>query len=149
MLADEWNVAADVWSATSWNELRRDAVEADEANLLHPEAEQRVPYVTPKLPGADGPFVAVSDWMRSVPDQIARWVPGDYSRSAPTASASPTPGARPRRFFHIDAAVDRGRGAARARRQRRGQAGDAAAGDRPYKLTDITAAGAGNTGGDS
>ena len=47
-----------------------------EHNLLHPEEEQRVPYVTRKLSGAEGPFVAVSDWMRSVPDQIARWVPG-------------------------------------------------------------------------
>ncbi|MGW1865245.1 pyruvate dehydrogenase (acetyl-transferring), homodimeric type [Streptomyces mauvecolor] len=103
ILAEEWNVRADVWSATSWNELRRDAVEVEEHNLLHPEEEQRVPYVTQKLQGAQGPFVAVSDWMRAVPDQIARWVPGTYqSLGADGFGFADTRGAA-RRFFHIDA----------------------------------------------
>ncbi|AXK34284.1 pyruvate dehydrogenase (acetyl-transferring), homodimeric type [Streptomyces armeniacus] len=103
ILAEEWNVKADVWSATSWNELRRDAVAAEEHNLLHPEEEQRVPYVTRKLQGADGPKVAVSDWMRAVPDQIARWVPGTYqSLGADGFGFADTRGAA-RRFFHIDA----------------------------------------------
>ncbi|GAB7033763.1 pyruvate dehydrogenase (acetyl-transferring), homodimeric type [Streptomyces sp. NPDC021749] len=103
ILADEWNVKADVWSATSWNELRRDAVEVEEHNLLHPEEEQRVPYVTQKLQGAEGPKVAVSDWMRSVPDQISRWVPGTYqSLGADGFGFADTRGAA-RRFFHIDA----------------------------------------------
>ncbi|MFE9372195.1 pyruvate dehydrogenase (acetyl-transferring), homodimeric type [Streptomyces sp. NPDC006711] len=103
ILAEEWNVRADVWSATSWNELRRDAVEVEEHNLLHPEEEQRVPYVTRKLQGAQGPFVAVSDWMRAVPDQVARWVPGTYqSLGADGFGFADTRGAA-RRFFHIDA----------------------------------------------
>ncbi|MFI0155200.1 pyruvate dehydrogenase (acetyl-transferring), homodimeric type [Streptomyces lydicus] len=103
ILADEWNVKADVWSATSWNELRREAVDAEEHNLLHPEEEQRVPYVTQKLQGAEGPTVAVSDWMRAVPDQIARWVPGTYqSLGADGFGFADTRGAA-RRFFHIDA----------------------------------------------
>ncbi|CAM5692709.1 Pyruvate dehydrogenase E1 component OS=Streptomyces tendae OX=1932 GN=aceE PE=4 SV=1 [Streptomyces tendae] len=103
ILADEWNVRADVWSATSWNELRREAVACEEHNLLHPEEEQQVPYVTRKLAGAQGPFVAVSDWMRSVPDQIARWVPGTYqSLGADGWGFADTRGAA-RRFFHIDA----------------------------------------------
>ncbi|KAB8170842.1 pyruvate dehydrogenase (acetyl-transferring), homodimeric type [Streptomyces sp. 3MP-14] len=103
ILAEEWGVKADVWSATSWNELRRDAVEVEEHNLLHPEEEQRVPYVTRKLQGAEGPFVAVSDWMRSVPDQIARWVPGTYqSLGGDGFGFADTRGAA-RRFFHIDA----------------------------------------------
>lgn len=103
ILAEEWNVKADVWSATSWNELRRDAVAAEQHNLLHPEEEQRVPYVTRKLSGAQGPFVAVSDWMRSVPDQIARWVPGTWqSLGADGFGFADTRGAA-RRFFHIDA----------------------------------------------
>lgn len=72
-------------------------------NLLHPEEEQRVPYVTRKLEAAQGPFVAVSDWMRSVPDQIARWVPGAYqSLGADGFGFADTRGAA-RRFFHIDA----------------------------------------------
>ncbi|UCM87664.1 pyruvate dehydrogenase (acetyl-transferring), homodimeric type [Streptomyces marincola] len=103
ILAEEWQVTADVWSATSWNELRRDAVAAEEHNLLHPEEEQRVPYVTRKLQGAEGPVVAVSDWMRSVPDQIARWVPGTYqSLGGDGFGFADTRGAA-RRFFHIDA----------------------------------------------
>ncbi|GHE37322.1 MULTISPECIES: pyruvate dehydrogenase (acetyl-transferring), homodimeric type [Streptomyces] len=103
ILAEEWNVRADVWSATSWNELRREAVAAEEHNLLHPEEEQRMPWVTRRLSGAEGPFVAVSDWMRSVPDQIARWVPGPYtSLGADGFGFADTRGAA-RRFFHIDA----------------------------------------------
>jgi pyruvate dehydrogenase E1 component len=103
ILAEEWNVRADVWSATSWNELRREAVEVEQHNLLHPEEDQRVPYVTQKLSGSEGPFVAVSDWMRSVPDQISRWVPGTYqSLGADGFGFADTRGAA-RRFFHIDA----------------------------------------------
>ena len=103
ILAADWGVRADVWSATSWNELRREAVEVEEHNLLHPEEEQRVPYVTRKLSGAEGPFVAVSDWMRAVPDQISRWVPGAYtSLGADGFGFADTRGAA-RRFFHIDA----------------------------------------------
>ncbi|MFD5555315.1 pyruvate dehydrogenase (acetyl-transferring), homodimeric type [Streptomyces sp. NPDC127068] len=103
ILAEEWEVKADVWSATSWNELRREAVEVERHNLLHPQEEQLVPYVTRKLSGAEGPFVAVSDWMRSVPDQIARWVPGTYqSLGADGFGFADTRGAA-RRYFHIDA----------------------------------------------
>jgi pyruvate dehydrogenase E1 component len=103
ILAADWDVRADVWSATSWNELRREAVEVERHNLLHPEEDQRVPYVTRKLADAEGPFVAVSDWMRSVPDQIARWVPGRYqSLGADGFGFADTRGAV-RRFFHIDA----------------------------------------------
>jgi pyruvate dehydrogenase E1 component len=103
ILAEDWDVRADVWSATSWNELRREAVAVEQYNLLHPEEEQRVPYVTRKLSSAEGPFVAVSDWMRSVPDQISRWVPGTYqSLGADGFGFADTRGAA-RRFFHIDA----------------------------------------------
>jgi hypothetical protein len=103
ILAEEWDVRADVWSATSWNELRREAVRVEEHNLLHPEEEQRVPYITRKLQDAQGPVLAVSDWMRSVPDQISRWVPATYqSLGADGFGFADTRGAA-RRFFHIDA----------------------------------------------
>ncbi|MEU4524792.1 pyruvate dehydrogenase (acetyl-transferring), homodimeric type [Amycolatopsis sp. NPDC024027] len=77
MLAEEWGVRAAVWSATSWTELRREAVEIDHDNLLYPGSEPRVPYVTEKLQGSNGPVVAVSDWMRAVPDLIRPYVPTD------------------------------------------------------------------------
>jgi pyruvate dehydrogenase E1 component len=103
LLAEHWGVAADVWSVTSWSELRRDAVAADEHALLHPSEPPRTPYVTQALAEAPGPVVAVSDWMRSVPDQIARWVPGDYtSLGTDGFGMSDTRGAL-RRHFHVDA----------------------------------------------
>ncbi|WP_181767517.1 pyruvate dehydrogenase (acetyl-transferring), homodimeric type [Streptomyces albidus (ex Kaewkla and Franco 2022)] len=76
MLAEEWGVTADVWSAPSWGELRRDALECDAAQL---RGEDRIPYVTRVLEDAPGPVLAVSDWMRAVPDQISQWVPQDWS----------------------------------------------------------------------
>lgn len=78
LLAEDWYVGVDVFSATSWNELRRQALECDEWNMLHPTEEQRVPYITRALEQRGGPVVAVSDFMRAVPDQIAPWVPEDY-----------------------------------------------------------------------
>ena len=102
-LADEWGVAADVWSATSWNELRREALGCDEHNLLHPDEEARVPYVTRVLEPSGGPYLAVSDYMRAVPDQIAQWIPGDWaSLGTDGFGLSDTRGAT-RRHFHVDA----------------------------------------------
>ena len=85
LLADEWGVAADVWSVTSWSQLRRDAVECERHNLLRSafppgpsgQAEPRVPYVTTALADAAGPVVAVSDWIRALPDLIRAYVPAD------------------------------------------------------------------------
>jgi pyruvate dehydrogenase E1 component len=101
LLHDEWNVAADVWSVTSWNELRRDAVECEEHALLHPD-DRRTPYVTQALQGAPGPVVAVSDWMRAVPDQINRWVPTDYSSLGTDGYGRSDTRAALRRHFHTD-----------------------------------------------
>jgi len=103
LLAQDWNVAADVWSATSWTELRRDAVRCEEWNLLHPDAEQRVPYLSKALGGETGPFVAVSDWIRAVPDQIARWVPGPYCSLGTDGFGFSDTRPAARRFFHVDA----------------------------------------------
>jgi pyruvate dehydrogenase E1 component len=104
LLAEEWGVAADVWSVTSWTELRRDALAAESHNMLNPDADPKVPYVTTALSGAPGPVVAVSDWMRAVPDQIARWVPSPSYTSLGTDGfgfSDTRPAAR--RFFHVDA----------------------------------------------
>ena len=101
LLAADWGVAADVWSVTSWNELRRDAVACEARALLDPDAGA-VPAVTQALTGADGPFVAVSDWMRSVPDQISRWVPGDWTSLGTDGFGRSDTRAALRRHFHID-----------------------------------------------
>ncbi len=103
LLQDDWNVQADVWSVTSWNELRRDGLESDEHNFMQPEGDLRQPYVTRKLDGAPGPFVAVSDFMRAVQDQIGQWVPGDFaSLGTDGFGLSDTRGAL-RRHFKVDA----------------------------------------------
>ncbi|HWG95169.1 MAG TPA: pyruvate dehydrogenase (acetyl-transferring), homodimeric type [Mycobacteriales bacterium] len=102
LLRDDWGVAADVWSVTSWNELRRDAVACEEHNLLHPDSP-RTPYVTRALMEAVGPVVAVSDWMRAVPDQISRWVPGDWSSLGTDGFGRSDTRAALRRHFRTDA----------------------------------------------
>ncbi|WP_246051023.1 pyruvate dehydrogenase (acetyl-transferring), homodimeric type [Nocardioides guangzhouensis] len=103
MLAEEWGIAADTWSVTSWNELARDAVAAEEWNLLHPGEAPRTAYVSDKLAGAHGPVVAVSDYMRAVPLQIARWVPGDYRVLGADGFGFADTRPAARRYFHIDA----------------------------------------------
>ena len=147
MLAEDWGVAADVWSATSWNELRREAVACEEWNLLHPDEPRRVPYVTRALESQPGPVVAVSDWMRAVPDQVARWVPGDWlSLGTDGFGLSDTRGAT-RRHFHVDApSIVLGVLTELARRGEVKQEAPREAIER-YRLLDVTAAGAGNTEG--
>jgi pyruvate dehydrogenase E1 component len=78
-LAEEWGVVADVWSVTSWTELAREGTRCERAALRRPGEAAPVPHVRQALEGRPGPVVAVSDWMRAVPDQIAPWVPGDWS----------------------------------------------------------------------
>jgi pyruvate dehydrogenase E1 component len=105
LLASDWGVSADVWSATSWTELRRDALGCESWNMLHPAEPARVPYVTSALASAPGPIVAVSDWIKAVPDQIARWVPAGSSYTSLGTDGFGFSDTRPaaRRFFHVDA----------------------------------------------
>ncbi len=74
ILAERYGVAADVWSVTSWNELRRDALEAERWNRLHPAEPERKPYLLEVLGEAKGPIIAASDYMKTLPDQLAPWL---------------------------------------------------------------------------
>jgi pyruvate dehydrogenase E1 component len=103
ILREDWGVAADLWSVTSWNELARNATAAEEWNLLHPGESPRTAYVADRLAGTPGPVVAVSDYMRAVPLQIARWVPGDYRVLGADGFGFADTRPAARRFFHIDA----------------------------------------------
>jgi pyruvate dehydrogenase E1 component len=76
ILAEQYGVAADVWSVTSYNELRREALGVDRWNRLHPDEPARTPYIVKALKGADGPVVAATDYMKVVADQVAPWLPG-------------------------------------------------------------------------
>ncbi|HYH26944.1 MAG TPA: pyruvate dehydrogenase (acetyl-transferring), homodimeric type, partial [Blastococcus sp.] len=103
LLAQDWGVSADVWSVTSWTELRRQADECAEWNLLHPDEEPRVPFVTSRLQETTGPVVAVSDWMRAVPDLIAPYVPGGMSTLGTDGFGLSDTRPALRRHFHVDA----------------------------------------------
>ncbi|MGW8376504.1 pyruvate dehydrogenase (acetyl-transferring), homodimeric type [Streptomyces sp. ODS28] len=100
MLREEWGVTADVWSAPSWSELRRDALECDAAAL---RGEERVPYVQRALEGAQGPVLAVSDWMRAVPDQISQWVEQDWTSLGTDGFGLSDTRDAARRHFGVDA----------------------------------------------
>ena len=148
ILADEWDVAADVWSVTSWSELRREALDADEA-VLH-ERAPREPYVTQRLrESSGGPVVAVSDYMRAVQDQIAPFVPQRFLSLGADGFGFSDTRAAARRFFRIDVesivvrtlealaldGVIAADAPARAAEQ--------------YRLQDVTAGHTGNAGGDA
>jgi pyruvate dehydrogenase E1 component len=102
LLAQDWGVSADVWSVTSWTELRRDGLAADEHNFLNPYEDPHVPYVTQKLQHARGPFVAVTDFMHAVPDQIRQFVPGDFATLGADDFGFSDTRAAARRYFKID-----------------------------------------------
>ena len=102
LLADDWNISADVWSVTSWNELRRDGLAVDEHNFLRPTEAPKVPYVTQKLQEAEGPFIGVTDFMHAVPDQIRQFVPGDYATLGADGFGFSDTRPAARRFFTID-----------------------------------------------
>ncbi|TNC22371.1 pyruvate dehydrogenase (acetyl-transferring), homodimeric type [Amycolatopsis alkalitolerans] len=141
LLAEEWGVRAAVWSATSWSELRREAVEIDRENLLHPEAEPRVPYVTQALEGAPGPIVAVSDWMRAVPDLIRPWVPADMITLGTDGFGFSDTRPAARRHFLVDAesiVVATLTGLARQGKLDQSKVTDAT---RRYRIDDVSAAG--------
>jgi pyruvate dehydrogenase E1 component len=107
LLADQWGVAADVWSATSWTELRREALECDKENRLAAAAgtgaAHRTPWITQQLENAPGPVIAVSDWMRAVPDQISKWVPGDWNSLGTDGYGRSDTREALRRHFSVDA----------------------------------------------
>jgi len=104
LLAEEWGVGADAWSATSWTTLRHDALSVERWNRLHPASEPRVPAVAAKLGASGGPVVAVSDFMRAVPDQVARWVPRPFTSLGTDGFGRSDARETLRRYFEIDAA---------------------------------------------
>ncbi|HTI28746.1 MAG TPA: pyruvate dehydrogenase (acetyl-transferring), homodimeric type [Methylomirabilota bacterium] len=74
LLAQRYDIAADVWSAPSFQQLRNDALSAERWNRLHPEAEARIPYVVQQLGQTAGPIIAATDYLKSLPDMVARWI---------------------------------------------------------------------------
>jgi pyruvate dehydrogenase E1 component len=102
LLQDDWNVSADIWSVTSWTELRRNALACDEQKFLYPSEPAPLPYLTNKLAGSPGPFIGVSDYMHQVPDQIRKWIPGEYATLGADGFGFSDTRAAARRAFKID-----------------------------------------------
>lgn len=103
ILAERYRIAADVWSATSYKELRRNALSVERWNRLHPTETPRKPYVTAMLEAEAGPVIAATDYMKLVADQVARWIPrGFVSLGTDGYGRSDTREAL-RRFFEVDA----------------------------------------------
>jgi pyruvate dehydrogenase E1 component len=103
ILADEYGVAADVWSATSYKMLREEALTTERWNRLHPTDPARSPYVTEQLADSEGPVIAVTDFMKAVPDGIARFVPGQFSALGTDGYGFSDTRVALRRHFEVDA----------------------------------------------
>jgi pyruvate dehydrogenase E1 component len=102
LLESDWGVIADVWSVTSFTELRRDGIEVERWNMLHPEAEPRTAYVSQQLQGRRGPVVASTDYMRAFADQIREWVPAPYRVLGTDGYGRSDYRRALRRFFEVD-----------------------------------------------
>jgi pyruvate dehydrogenase E1 component len=101
-LEADFGVAADVWSATSFGELRKDGIACDRWNMLHPAETPRVPYVTQQLSANRGPVVAASDFIRAYPDLIRNWIPGRYTVLGTDGFGRSDTRVALRDFFEID-----------------------------------------------
>jgi pyruvate dehydrogenase E1 component len=103
ILADRFGVSTDVWSVTSYKELRRDALAAERWNMLHPAKRVRKPYITKALAGSEGPVIAASDNMRSLPDMVRQWLPGDLHALGTDGFGRSESREALRRHFEVDA----------------------------------------------
>jgi pyruvate dehydrogenase E1 component len=103
LLATDWNVSAETWSATSYKNLREDALEVERWNRLHPAETPRTPYVTRALATASGPIVAVTDFMKAVPDQISRFVNAPFTPLGTDGFGRSDTRETLRRHFEVDA----------------------------------------------
>jgi pyruvate dehydrogenase E1 component len=149
MLKNDYDVLADIYSVTSWNELRRDGLETERFNLLNSDEDSKVPFITELLKNHDGPIVAVSDWMKLVAEQIRPYLLQDfYTLGTDGWGVSDTRGAL-RRHFLVDAEsivvqslislVKKGEVKKKVVKEAQNK----------YKLSDPSAADPGSTAGDS
>jgi pyruvate dehydrogenase E1 component len=103
ILADDFDVAADVWSVTSYKELRRDALECDRWNMLNPGSKKKTPYITQCLEGQPGIVVAASDYLKALPDAMERWIPQRFVTLGTDGFGRSESRRALRDFFEVDA----------------------------------------------
>jgi pyruvate dehydrogenase E1 component len=102
MLEKDYGVPSDIFSAPSYNELRREALDVERQNLLHPERQAKLPYVRECLGDRQGPFIAASDYIKTVPDQIRQWVPGRFVVLGTDGYGRSDSRAQLRKHFEVD-----------------------------------------------
>ncbi|MGO1552354.1 MAG: pyruvate dehydrogenase (acetyl-transferring), homodimeric type [Micrococcaceae bacterium] len=149
ILAEDWNVSADVWSATSWNELRREAVAAERESFMHPDREKKVPFVTRQLADAEGPIVATTDYATLVPDQIRPYVPNRFATLGADEFGFSDTRAAARRYFGIDSHSVVVRALQLLEDEGTIESGTAAKAFQQYRIDDVNAGTSGTAGGDA
>ena len=102
LLQEDFGITADIWSVTSFNELRREALDLERWNMLHPESAARIPWVSRCLAGRPGPVVAASDYMRAYADQIRHYVPHHYRVLGTDGFGRSDTREKLRRFFEVN-----------------------------------------------
>ena len=102
LLMQDFDIPSDIWSVTSFNELRREALATERWNQLHPETEPRQSYLELALAHREGPYIAATDYMKIVPDQIQRWMPGTYVTLGTDGYGRSDSREALRRFFEVD-----------------------------------------------
>jgi len=148
-LLAEYGVAADIWSVTSWGELRKDGLRADEQRFLYPDQDAPMPYLTQKLADADGPFLGVSDYTHSLPDMIRPWVPGDFATLGADGFGFSDTRPAARRFFKIDGPSIAVRALEQLVAQGKLDANIPQQAIDKFKLHDVSAGTSGSAGGDA
>jgi pyruvate dehydrogenase E1 component len=103
ILSEQFGIGSDVWSVTSYSELRRDAMDCQHWNALHPNETPRVSYLEQQLADVSGPFISTSDNVRLVADQIREWIPGSYTVLGTDGFGRSETREELRRHFEIDA----------------------------------------------
>jgi pyruvate dehydrogenase E1 component len=103
LLRDDWAVDADIWSATSFTELARDARDCDRWNRLHPVDEARVPYITQCLEGHAGPVIAATDYIQLYADKVRKWIPARYEVLGTDGFGRSDTRAQLRKHFEVNA----------------------------------------------
>ena len=149
LLAEDWGVSAEVWSVTSWNELRRDGVAAERHNFLHPDQTPAIPYVTSRLAESEGPVVAVSDFMHTVQDQIREFVPRPYLTLGADGFGFSDTRPAARRYFAIDGPSVTARVLQQLAKDGAVASDALAQAIQKYQLHDVTAGTSGSAGGEA
>ena len=149
LLEKDWNVRADIYSVTSWNELRRDGVAAERHNFLNPTETPRIPYLTSKLRDAVGPTIAVSDFMHTVQDQVREFVPGPFATLGADGFGFSDTRPAARRFFAIDGPSIAVRALQQLAKESRIDPEAPARAVALYKLHDVNAGTSGSAGGEA